>query len=123
MAKADRLDRLDKNRLALEADYTAALIAALRTAAAGKWGLFDHTADRAARAAIAPVIAELAELGETIDKARETLFMPPFELQQEVLASRGPVGPEAVGEPKQARAWLERMKGADAGSASSSEAD
>lgn len=112
MAKADRLERLDIRRADLEAEYTAALIDALRVAAAGKWGLFNHNADRAARAAIAPVIENLAELGEAIDKAREQLFMPPFELQQEFLASRGPVDSQAVGEPKQAQAWLDRLSSA-----------
>ena len=109
MSKADRLDRLDALRSELEAEYTAALVAALRTAAAGKWGLFDHNGDRWARAAVAPTIEILKETGQAIDRARETLAMPPFELQQQFLASRGPVGPQAVGEPKQAQAWLDRL--------------
>ena len=41
MAKADRLERLDKRRAEMEADYLEALIEALHTTAAGKWGLFD----------------------------------------------------------------------------------
>ncbi|WP_404482110.1 hypothetical protein [Novosphingobium sp. BL-52-GroH] len=109
MAKADRLERLDAHRADLESDYTAALGAALRVTAAGKWGLFDHNADKATRKAIAPVIKNLEELAETIDKAREQLFMEPFELHREFLASRGPVAPQAVGEPKQAQAWLARL--------------
>jgi len=109
MAKADRLARLDDRRIELEAEYCEALIAALRVAAAGKWGLFGHTAERAARLATAPVLDELAEIGETIDKARAQLGMPPFALQQEFLASRGRVSPQAPGEPKQAQAWLDRL--------------
>lgn len=109
MAKADRLERLDVRRLELEAEYTDALMDALRVAASGKWGLFNHNADRVARASIAPVIAHLAEMGEAIDKMRAQLMMPPFELQQQFLAARGPVSPQAVGEPKQARAWLDRL--------------
>jgi len=109
MAKADRLERLDTRRAELEAEYTAALIAALKVTAAGKWGLFDHQANRAARTAIAPVIANLAEVAEAIDDAREQLAMPPFELHREFLAARGPVDAHAVGEPKQARAWLDRL--------------
>ena len=111
MAKADRLERLDVRRAELEADYEAALIDALRVTAAGKWGLFDHNADRVARKAVAPTIENLAEIGETIDAMREQLGMPPFELQQEFLASRGPVRSDAVGEPKQAQAWLARLTG------------
>jgi len=33
----------------------------------------------------------------------------PFPLHQEFEAARGPVGPNAPGEPKQARAWLEKL--------------
>lgn len=109
MAKADRLNRLDTSRLEHEADYTAALKEALKVAASGKWGLFDHNKDRSARAAIAPVIKNLAEIGRAIDKMRDQLSMPPFELQQEFLAARGPVDSQAVGEPKQAQAWLDRI--------------
>tara|TARA_R110000824_G_scaffold37547_3_gene115451 strand:- start:1235 stop:1591 length:357 start_codon:yes stop_codon:yes gene_type:complete len=113
MSKADRLDRLDARRSELEAEYTAALLAALRIAASGKAGLFDHDGDRRSRSAVAPTIDNLNELGQEIDRARELLFMPPFELHQQFLASRGPVGPQAVGEPKQARAWLDRLAFAD----------
>ncbi len=109
MAKADRLERLDIRRLDLEADYMTALIAALRLTASGKWGLFDHNADRLARAAVAPVIDNLNDIGQAIDDAREQLAMAPFELHQQFLASRGPVSSQAAGEPKQAQAWLDRL--------------
>ncbi len=114
MAKAARLARLDDHRAELEAEYRAALIAALRTTAAGKPGLFDHKGDRRTRAALAPVVDNLNELGETIDAAWDQLEMPPFDLHRQFIASRGPVGPQAVGEPKQARAWLDRLDEAPA---------
>jgi hypothetical protein len=109
MARADRLERLDTHRLELEADYRAALIDALRVTASGVWGLFDHNGDRSARKAAAPVVENLNEIGEAIDRMREQLALPAFELHQQFVASRGPVGPEAVGEPKQAQAWLGRL--------------
>ncbi|MEJ5978780.1 hypothetical protein WG901_19155 [Novosphingobium sp. PS1R-30] len=109
MAKADRLARLDDRRAELEAEYLAALVAALRVTVAGKWGLFDQQKDKVAQKRVAPVLAELDELAGEIDKARDQLFMPPFDLHREFLAARGPVGPEAVGEPKQAQAWLDRL--------------
>lgn len=109
MAKADRLERLDTRRIDLEADYHAALIEALKVTAAGKWGLFAHNSDRLAAKAVAPVIDHLTDLGDAIDAARETLGMEPFALHHEFLAARGPVSPQAVGEPKQARAWLARL--------------
>lgn len=109
MAKADRLERADGRRIELEAEYSAVLIAALQKTADGMWGLFDHQVDRHARARVAPVIASLSELGEAIDGLREQLGMAPFELHQTFRTSRGPVASNAVGEPKQARAWLERL--------------
>ena len=112
MAKIDRLERLDTHRIELEAEYTAALIDALRVTAAGKWGLFDHQADRNARKAVAPVIENLTDLAETIEQMREQLMMSPFELHQQFMAARGPVSSQSVGEPKQAQAWLERLAGA-----------
>lgn len=110
MARADRLERLEIRRTDMEVEYTAALLAALRVAAAGKSGLFDHNQDRQTRAAIAPVIAELQELADAIDDARERLSMPEFALHREFLAARGKPNPQAVGEPKQAQAWLNRLE-------------
>jgi hypothetical protein len=109
MARADRLERLDLRRQDLEAEYRAALIAALRTTAAGKWGLFGHTSDRTAQKAAAPVLDGLNELAEDIDRARVLLAMPCYDLHQQFLAARGPVGSAAPGEPKQAQAWLDRL--------------
>ena len=112
MAKIDRLARLDDRRSELEAEYIAALIDALRVTAAGKWGLFDHNGDRRLRSATAPVVDHLSELALAIDNARDRLAMPCFDLHQEFLAARGPVRPDAVGEPKQAQAWLDRLAAA-----------
>ena len=110
MAKANRLERLDIRRAELETEYTDTLIATLRVTAGGKWGLFDHTGDRSARAAVAPVIEELNELAETIDRLREQLGLPCFDLHRQFLAARGKPDSQAVGEPKQAQAWLARLE-------------
>jgi len=112
MAKADRLARLDARRLELEEEYGAALREALRITASGKPGLFGHGGDRASRERAAPIVENLTEIGEAIDRAREQLGMPLFDLHKQFLASRGPVGPQAVGETKQAQAWLNRLAGA-----------
>ncbi|MBB5685152.1 hypothetical protein [Sphingobium boeckii] len=109
MARADRLERMENQRIALEEDYLALLLAALKRCAAGHWGLFDHTKDRAARASVAAEIEALIETGDAIDDLREKLGMEIFALHQEFLAARGPVKASAVGEPKQARAWLDRL--------------
>ena len=44
---------------------------------------------------------------------RDTLGLEPFDLHPAFLAARGKPAADAVGEPKQAKAWLERL-GADA---------
>jgi len=110
MAKADRFARIDDRRAELEDEYTAALIAALRTTASGKPGLFGHTSDARTCALIAPVVDNLNEIADAIDDARKQLAMPPYDLHLQFLASRGPVGPQAVGERKQAQAWLDRLE-------------
>ena len=109
MAKADRLEQLDSRRRDLEATYREGLVTALRATAAGKWGLLDHHGDRRTRAALAPVIDSLTETAEAIDKMRGQLALPAFELHRQFLQSRGAVTSHAVGEPKQAQAWLDRL--------------
>ncbi|MFD1786714.1 hypothetical protein ACFSC3_03915 [Sphingomonas floccifaciens] len=109
MAKADRLERLDARRVELEGEYRDALVEALRRTAAGQWGLFAHQRDKHQQAAIAPVLATLTELADEIDTIRERFGMERFALHSEFLAARGPVGPNAVGEPKQAALWLQKL--------------
>ena len=109
MARADRLERIDIRREELEADYRATLIAALERVAGGVWGLFGHNQDRAARAKYAAVVAELDDKGAEIDDLRRQLGLAPFDLHRDFVASRGPVRSDQVGEPKQARAWLDRL--------------
>ena len=110
MAKADRLERLDIRRAELEEEYLAALVSALQLAAAGSWGLFGHNPkDRAALAKWAGPVEELCDLGQAIDRMRDDLGLEEFALHEEFEASRGPVASTAPGEPKQARAWLDRL--------------
>jgi len=109
MSRADRLERLDTRRVELEAEYEAVLLEALRKVAAGSWGLFGHNKDRAARAKWEPVVTDLCGRGEEIDQMRDQLGLQPFALHEEFEASRGPVSTNAPGEPKQAKAWLERL--------------
>ncbi|WP_034159424.1 hypothetical protein [Sphingomonas sp. ERG5] len=109
MAKAHRLAQLDERRADMESDYRALLIAALERCATGKWGLFGHNRDRQAAALWAPAIDELIEAADAIDDARTRLGLLPFDLHADFMASRGPVDPSAVGEPKQAKAWLAKL--------------
>jgi hypothetical protein len=109
MARADRLERLDSRRVELEDDYLAVLVSALEKSAAGSWGLFAHKKDRSSIANWAPIVAELCDMGQSINKLRDDLGLEPFALHAEFEASRGPVPSNAPGEPKQARAWLNRL--------------
>ena len=109
MSRADRLERLDGQRAEIEVQFEELLITALRDAARGSVGLFGHKPDKFTRKAWDPRIAELSELGEQIDDMRATLGLDPFALHAEFLAARGPVASTAPGEPKQAKAWLERL--------------
>ncbi|MEO6718010.1 MAG: hypothetical protein ABIM50_12280 [Novosphingobium sp.] len=110
MAKADRLERLDTRRSELETEYRDLLVHALQKASAGSWGLFGHNPkDRAAVAKWTGPVEELCDLGQAIDKMRDDLGLEPFALHQEFEASLGPVAATAPGEPKQARAWLDRL--------------
>ena len=110
MAKADRLERMDNRRAELEEEYREALVSALQLTAAGSWGLFGHNPkDRASLAKWAGPVGELCDLGQAIGKMRDDLELEPFALHQEFEASRGPVPSTAPGEPKQARAWLDRL--------------
>lgn len=109
MAKADRLAQLDERRTTMERDYRLLLIAALERCAAGRWGLFAHNRDRQLTALWAPAIEELTELADDVDEIRKRLGLSSFDLHAEFMASRGPVDPSAVGEPKQAKAWLAKL--------------
>ena len=109
MARADRLERMDVRRAELELEYRDALISALKVTASGTWGLFGHQDDRSSREKAAPTLAHLSEMAEAIDEMRDTLALPPFALHRDFLAARGKVSSHAVGEPKQAQAWLDRL--------------
>ena len=112
MAKADRLARSDERRIELEADYETLLVTALQQTAAKRLMLFGHQQERIAAAKAAPIVAEITTLGDAIDGLRDQLAIAPFALHQEFLASRGPVSAHAVGESKQAQAWLDRLDAA-----------
>jgi hypothetical protein len=48
-------------------------------------------------------------MADEIDAMRDALGLDPFDLHRDFMAARGPVSADAVGEPKQARAWLDRL--------------
>lgn len=110
MAKIDRLERIDQRRADLEQEYRETLLGALERTVAGKPGMFNRRSDKRERAAVAPVIDELRVLGSEIDALRSQLMIGPFALHAEFFDARGPAAPSAVGESKQAKQWLDRLK-------------
>ncbi len=106
MSKADQIfDRLPE----LEAEYQAKLVAALQDCAAGRWGLFGHNEHLLPKAALPDVVGDLMGLGSSIDALRKRAKLGLFGLHEQFLASRGVALPNAPGEPKQARAWLDLL--------------
>lgn len=109
MARAERLAQLDERRVEMEAEYRALLIAALERCAGGSWGLFGHNDERWTMKAWQAQLEELADVADQIESARERLGLSSFELHAEFLSARGRPDPSAVGEPKQAKAWLAKL--------------
>lgn len=104
-------ERLSKRLAGLERDYNIVLEKALRDCAGGKWGLFGHN-EHLHSHGIPAELGELRELADAIDRLRARLGEDPFPLHRAFEAARGRVGANAPGEPKQARAWLERNSAA-----------
>jgi len=106
----EHAERMAATLAAMEAEYRAVLITALRECAAGRPGLFGHNEHiRQGLKARPPVVNDLARLGDEIDRLRKRCGMAPFELRAEFEASRGRADANAPGEPKQAQAWLDRL--------------
>jgi hypothetical protein len=57
-----------------------------------------------------PELAELRELAQTINRLRARLGEVPFPLHQEFESARGRAEANDPGEPKQAQAWLQRLR-------------
>ena len=95
----------------MEAEYRSVLIAALRTCAAGRPGLFGRNEHiRHGLRARPPVVNALSGLADEIDRLRKRSGMRPFALRAEFEASRGRAAPDAPGEAKQAQDWLKRLE-------------
>ena len=94
----------------MEREYQKVLRRALTNCASGRWGLFGHNEHLRASGA-PPELGELRELAEGINRIRARFGEVSYPLHEELEAARGRAGPNAPGEPRQARAWLERLSG------------
>ena len=105
MGKAEHLSRqVDE----LESLYAVILTKALTACATGEWGLFGHNEHLRADDS-PPQLAELRDLAKTINRQRARIGEGPFPLHEEFEAARGRADANALGEPKQAQAWLDRL--------------
>lgn len=91
----------------LEREYRSVLERALIECAGGGWGLFGHNEHLGASPPAE--LSELQTLAQAMNRLRSQLGEGPFPLHQEFEAARGRVDANAPGEPKQARAWLQRL--------------
>jgi hypothetical protein len=105
----NKVDRLAERLTVLEDEYRARLINALSRCAAGRWGLFGHNDHLRPDAPVDPEVGELLDLGLEIERIRDRLGLKAFALHTRLMASRGPQSSNAVGEPKQAQAWLDEL--------------
>lgn len=107
-SRMDKSARLVEKLEGMEREYRAVLTRALTDCAAGCWGIFGQ--NEPLRGNENPArLDELRDLAGAIDRLRARLGDAPFPLHQEFEAARGPVDPNAPGEPKQAKAWLKTL--------------
>lgn len=91
-------------------EYRVVLTRALTDCAAGCWGIFGQNEHLRGNEKPAD-LDELRDLAGAIDRLRARIGDVPFALHEEFEAARGPVDPNAPGEPKLAKAWLEKLAG------------
>lgn len=106
-----RADRVAQQLESLEREYRAVLTRALEACAAGTWGLFGHN-EHTGFAEAPRELEALRALAKTMDRLRERAGDGPFDLHQQFETARGRAGPNEPGEPKQAKAWLQRLANA-----------
>ncbi len=107
----EHAERMQAAIAAMEAEYRALLVSALRDCAAGRPGLFGRNEHiRHGLRARPPVVNQLSRLADEIDRLRKRCGMGPFDLRAEFEASRGRAPADAPTEPKQAQDWLKRLE-------------
>jgi hypothetical protein len=116
IGERSRLSRtVERQLVALEDQYNAILLSALRACAAGRNGLFGHN-DRAIagdspamrRRLSNPSVGELLDLGSRIERLRLKLGVTdPFAPHERLMRMRASCGDNTLGEPKLAQRWLD----------------
>jgi hypothetical protein len=104
----DNSERLSQQVDELERQYRTLLSRALTDCAGGRWGLFGHN-EHLHSYGVPSELAELRELAHAINRLRARIGEGLFPLHEEFEAARGRADANALGEPKQAQAWLQRL--------------
>jgi hypothetical protein len=106
MGKAERRSQqLDR----MEAEYRSKLRDALQKCAEGEWGLFgqnDHLGCNQSSGAL----DDLRDTAASVNALRQRLGEPSYALHDEFEAARGRDDSNQLGEPRLAKAWLERLE-------------
>jgi hypothetical protein len=102
-----RTVRTEAEIASLESEFRAKLLAALRDCANGRWGLFgqnEHLGQRSSDS------EKLLEIGASIEELRRRAGIPEhFELYVTFKSKRGRHGPNALGESRLAKEWLDEL--------------
>jgi len=111
MARAQRTDKLERERETLESEYREVLVAALRQCAGGALGLFEQNADLLPPAMqarlVPPLVRRLAEVGDEVIGARQALgYSEPLELMNQLDSYRRQYGANRLGEQRLAAQFL-----------------
>ena len=116
--RASRQGKFERQLAAAEADFRTKLLAALKTCAAGHWGLFgqnDHVdlpKGMIEQTYEQSGVRELIDLGQEIQAFRTRLgIAEPFPLFARLLELRGRKTENDLGEARLAQAWLEELRG------------
>jgi hypothetical protein len=102
--------RLRQELSGMEADFREQLLVALRSCAAGRWGLFNQNNHRQTFESSGAV--ELGQLGDEIENIRRQLGIgEAFDLYARLIQMSGNKGSNHPGEQRLAKTWLAELEG------------
>jgi hypothetical protein len=116
MSRTSRQQRLVTRLHSRESDFQATLIEELRACAAGEWGMFGQnegayaTLGGRTRKLVSSVEKDLLARATEIERLRDELgHTEPFPLSRRYREYRDMRGPNAPGEPKLAKLFLQEL--------------
>lgn len=114
MASAQRIDKLEREREALEGEYRDTLVAALRECAGGSWGLFERNKGTLPPTMEArferPLVRRVDELAAEVTASRQGLgYTEPHPLIKQLDTYRRQRGSNQLGEQRLAMQFLQDL--------------